>query len=184
MMTLTRIIHCTVAVLMTTGLFTQAARAHEPTRLAHVLDFSDAANAEEKADGLFDALKAHEHQIVFLDLTINSEKGEDATEAGYQIETETEGDAAILCGIEGMLGLIDNVDKTVTVTTKHPAHHHANLTVLVGDRLRFPNQHIACSDAQYTEHALTALRIVGYYAVQWTGVPTAREFRLTPANPR
>ncbi len=171
-------------VLLSCGL----ASAGELPRLSHTLTFDAARTADDPAaEAFFTALDKNDGQIVFLDLTIEPDTATDPAEPGYDIVSggygETGGGHAIICGRDGTLGLVDNLSDTLTVTTRHPHHFHAPVTLIVGDRMRFAHQHIACSAQGYLDNALTPLIVRGYFSIQSGDIPTAREYRLTPANP-
>ncbi len=169
------------------------ATAHDPVliegQLSHHagVEIDEDSDAYRDADALFERLEQADGQIIALDLRIlpgGDDRGYSISRldgAGADEDTE-EGEGADGIGCEaGSAGFGDNLTAAVVVSTRHPAHFHAPIEIVVGSRMAFPLQHIACA---YTgdPSAEGVLHIRGRFAVQIVSIPTALGYRLTPAN--
>ena len=132
------------------------------------------------ADEFFSALDKLDGKIVDLDLTIwPSQEGDDPGYGISPLRGAAEAGADSGHCETGNAGFLDNIDQPLLLASKHPAHFHAPIEIIIGARLDFPQQHIAC---EYRADGGNALRVKGRFAIQTVSIPTAIAYRLTPAN--
>lgn len=150
----------------------------EVAQVAATIDFSGGSPklAEAAADALLSALLANDGQTVRLSLTLTPAQG---GEADYVLDNTRD---QLRCG-DGSYGLIENADHLHHLTFGHPAHSHALFEIVVGDRIRFPDQDLRCSIENYTDQVFTDLQLTGYFRVAMGVVPTAHTVHLFPVNP-
>ena len=176
----------TLLPVVLSALLVLPAAAESPTAVTASLhhdagtDIAEDSPQYREADAFFAALDKLDGKIVDLDLTLWPSL--DGDDPGYGISPlRADAEAGTDTGHceAGNAGFLDNIDQPLLLASKHPAHFHAPIEIIIGARLDFPQQHIAC---EYRADGGNALRIKGRFAVQTVSIPTAIAYRLTPAN--
>lgn len=189
-----------IVFLLPAGVFSDnhAASAARPIhRVVGVLDYSkplgtDIQDDEEDlaADNFFAALDERHGEVIDLQLTIVPQQHRERL--GYRLvpiqdtwgqRLARDPNAEILCGSLGentVLGIIDNFSSVHELAVGHTRHSHADVTLTIGDRARFPFQSIICSSDLYTEQDYTNLVIEGRFVVNVATIPTVVTYRLYP----
>ena len=162
-----------------------AAEAPAVNPVEAVVDYGAAVPDEAAFDAFLAALDASSHARIRLTLTIRADNGvAGAEDQRFRLARRdaTPPAAAEACGSGGTLGFIDNIATRFDLTLRHPAHEHAIVHLVLGDKLTFPDQTLVCLLEGYTEDGFTPLRISGTFWVEKAEIPTAYYYLLTPAG--
>ncbi len=157
------------------------AMAEPPVSVVAALDY--AKPDVRAAETLFSTLANADGKAVHLRLEIVPGQAEGS--AGYSLMASSGGaDGSVTCGRDGFMGVVDNGKTEYELNLGHPANHHTQLTISIGDRRSFPFNSIICDIAGYTENTYTPLKLDGNFVVAIGAIPTQTQIQLFPYNPK
>ncbi len=149
------------------------------------IDYAVTGEDNAAFDALLAVLDANSRARLHLNLTLVPDPALQRAEDQRFLLSRYQGDdapagTAEYCGSGQHLGFIFNLQSRYELALRHPAHEHAIVDILVGDKLGFPDQTLVCLLDGYTQNDLTPLRLSGTFWVEKAEIPTAYYYLLTP----